>query len=73
MFFASLTGTEKEYIKIISREPAGAPAFLRSHSLTRIGMEDAINNKALDTVGDTVLEDGTAVEDYIEDMEKGLE
>ena len=72
-FFASLTGTEKEYIKIISREPAGAPAFLRSHSLTRIGMEDAINNKALDTVGDTVLEDGTVVDDYIEDMEKGLE
>ena len=72
-FFASLSETEREYIRIICREPGDAQAYLRSHSLTRIGMEDAINNKALDTVGDTVLEDGTVVEDYMEEMEKGSE
>ena len=72
-FFGSLTDTEKEYIRLLCEEPGEAQTFLRSHSLTRIGAEDGINNKALDTVGDTVLEDGTVVEDYIEDMRKGLE
>ncbi len=72
-FFASLTGTEEEYLKIISADPDRGLAFLRSHSLTRISAEDSINNKALDTVGDTVLEDGTVVEDYMEDIRKGLE
>lgn len=70
--FASLTGCEKEYLKIICAG-GDAQSFLLSHSLTRISAEDSINNKALDTVGDTVLEDGTVVEDYREDIEKGLE
>lgn len=41
--------------------PSGRPA-----------VEDAINTAALDTVGDTVLENGTLVEDYREDLERAL-
>ena len=36
-------------------------------------MVDSINAKAMDTVGDTVIEEDSLIEDYREDLKKALE
>ena len=36
-------------------------------------LEDSINAKAMDTVGDTVIDDGSVVDDYREDLGRVLE
>ncbi len=72
-FFSALTGQERTYLSLCLDDSQKTNAFLREAGITRIKMEDAINAKALDTVGDTVVEDGTPVEDYEEDLRKGSE
>lgn len=72
LFFASLSEQEREYLRIMTEGPPGVTAFLRGAGISMVKMEDSINSKALDTVGDTVAENGTAVEDYLEDLKKGL-
>lgn len=72
-FFSSLTGQERTYLSLCLKNGKEASAFLRETGTTRVGMEDSINGKALDTVGDTVLENGAPVEDYEQDLKKGTE
>ena len=38
-----------------------------------IRMVDSINAKAMDTVGDTIIEEDSLIEDYKEDLRKALE
>ena len=35
-------------------------------------VEESINNKAMDAVGDAIMEDGTVFEDYEEDVRRML-
>ncbi len=72
-FFSVLTAREREYISLCLNDSQRTNAFLLETGITRVKMEDAINAKALDTVGDTVVEDGTPVEDYEEELRKGSE
>ena len=59
-FAASLTEAEKEYLrKVLDGETSARP-----------GIEDAVNGKALTHVGDTVLEDGRPVEDYLDELRR---
>ena len=59
-FAASLTGEEREYLR----------KALDGETSARPGIEDAVNGKALTHVGDTVLEDGRPVEDYLEELRR---
>ncbi len=43
---------------------------LDGETSARPGIEDAVNGKALTHVGDTVLEDGRPVEDYLEELRR---
>ncbi len=72
-FFSALTAQERRYLSLCLDNSQKTDAFLREAGTTRVRMEDAINAKALDTVGDTVVEDGMPVEDYEEDLRKGTE
>ena len=38
-----------------------------------IRMVDSINAKAMDTIGDTVIEDDSLVDDYLDDLRRALE
>ena len=71
-FFACLTENERGYLSL-SLNGEDTAGFLRGTGISRIKMEDEINAKALDNVGDTVVENGAPVEDYIEDLRKGIE
>lgn len=57
-FVASLTGKEVDLLMMM----------LRGNSVFDVRMVDSINLKAMGTVGDTVIEDGTLVEDYRDDL-----
>ena len=59
-FAASLTDEEKEYVREV----------LEGETSARPGIEDAVNGKALTHVGDTVLEDGRPVEDYLDELRR---
>ena len=57
---SKITETEKEYLrKVLDGETSARP-----------GIEDAVNGKALTHVGDTVLEDGRPVEDYLDELRR---
>ena len=66
-FRDSLSDVEKGYIAAVLADPTSAKGYLRSNGSR---LEDDINRKALDTVGDTVIEDCTPVEDYVEELRK---
>ena len=38
-----------------------------------IRMVDSINSKAMDTIGDTVIEDDSLIDDYRDDLRRALE
>jgi hypothetical protein len=59
-FAESLTEAEAEYL----RSALGNRLKKKDGSI-----EDSVNGKALDAIGDTVLEGGSIVEDYREDLE----
>jgi len=61
-FFSSLTEEEGNYLRSALK---GRPGHDGS-------VEDSINGKALDAIGDTVIEGGEIVEDYRSDLEEGL-
>ena len=64
-FLDSLDENEKIFLRdLLSGRDTG-----RNTSAT----EDSINSKAADTIGDTIIENGTAVEDYAEDLRIVLE
>jgi hypothetical protein len=65
-FAASLTPDEKDYIRSVL---AGAPSASGGRA---IRLEDSINGKAMDAVGDAVVEDGEAIDDYIEQLEETI-
>ncbi|MCQ2079966.1 MAG: hypothetical protein MJZ38_07940, partial [archaeon] len=70
-FFASLGENERTYLATCMKG-RNTTSLLKQIGTTKVRMEDGINSRALDTVGDTVVEDGTIVEDYLDEMEKGL-
>ena len=61
-FFSSLTEEEGNYLRSALK---GRPGHNGS-------VEDSINGKALDAIGDTVIECGEIVEDYRSDLEERL-
>lgn len=63
-FRASLTPDEIDYIGSVL---AGSPSASGGKA---IRLEDSINGKAMDAVGDAVVEDGEPIEDYIEQLEE---
>jgi len=63
-FAASLTEDEKDYIRSVL---AGEPSAIGGKA---IRLEDSINGKAMDAVGDAVVEDGEPIEDYIEQLQE---
>lgn len=50
-----------------------AIAYLKEHRTTMTKMDDSINAAAMDTVKDTILEDGTVFEDYADPVRAILE
>ena len=59
-FVSSLTDDEKGHLSSILR---GSPK-------ADVRMDDSINAKAMDSIGDTVMEAGSVIEDYRSELEK---
>ena len=62
-FVSSLTDDEKGHLSSILH---GSPK-------ADVRLDDSINAKAMDTIGDTVIEEDSLVEDYMEDLRRALE
>ena len=68
--FAELTGEENRYLQcLLTGEPTD---WLRGAGLMGSILCDSVNEKLFDLFGDTVLENGAPVEDYLEDLKEGL-
>ena len=62
-FISSLSQSERKLLELL----------LQGNRTYDIRMVDSINAKAMDTVGDTVIEEDSLIEDYREDLKKALE
>lgn len=63
-FIASLDESEKEHLRMLVSAKTASVDHPGSRT-SRGRIEDAINEKAMDCIGDIVVEDGAAVEDYL--------
>ena len=70
-FVSALTEDESELLSAILCGK-GAKGILTRMGLTMVKAEDAINGKSLDHVGDTVMEGGVIVEEYLDDLKEAL-
>ena len=69
---ASLDDAETAYLRD-SLTPRGAgPWSLEGTGRRPSEVEDAVNSKAMDAIGDAIVEGGRAVEDYAPDIEGAL-
>ena len=66
------TVLQKEYIHLLM-DGADTRAFLERNRTTAGLMEESVNTMAMDVLGDTVIDDGEIVEDYIEELRRMLE
>ena len=66
------TVLQKEYIRLLM-DGADTRAFLERNRTTAGLMEESVNTMAMDVLGDTVIDDGEIVEDYIEELRRMLE
>ncbi|MCQ2078625.1 MAG: TerB N-terminal domain-containing protein [archaeon] len=69
---ATLSADEREYLRRCLSTPREGKAYLKILNTTTARIDDAINTKSLDTVGDTVIEDGIPVEDYADELRRIL-
>ena len=69
-FASVLDDTQRGYLKAAME--GNASAFLKQNGLRMSAVEEGINNAAMDTVGDTVVEDGTIFEDYTENVRDAI-
>lgn len=70
----SLTETERQALVLICVGSAGLKAFADAHGIMQEVLVDSINEKAMDTVGDALLDEEFALyEDYIEEVRKLVE
>lgn len=65
-----LESSEKDYLDALLRSPDLSMKVLMDNSITRTKMEDSINSKSLDCIGDTIIENGLPVNDYLNDIRK---
>ncbi|MCQ2070572.1 MAG: TerB N-terminal domain-containing protein [archaeon] len=56
---------QTEYLRALWEEPAACPFVLRLSGMSRGRMEDSINEIALETVGDTLVDGGEIVREYL--------
>ena len=64
----ALEPSEKEYLDALVQSPGQAKEFLKKTETSRTKIEDSINGKSLDCIGDTIIENGTIVDDYLNDI-----
>ncbi|MCQ2070573.1 MAG: TerB N-terminal domain-containing protein [archaeon] len=62
---------QTEYLRALTEEPATCACILRLSKMSRGRMEDSINAVAIEVLGDTLLDGGEIVEEYL-DTVKGL-
>lgn len=70
-FFGMLTEGETEYLRARTENKNTKP-ILEKLGITANKIEDSINSKSLDAIGDTVIENGVPVEDYLKDIRMEL-
>ena len=63
-----LDPSEKEYLDALLQSPRQAKELLKKTGASRTKIEDSINDKSLDCIGDTIIENGTIVDDYLNDI-----
>ncbi len=64
----NLDPSEKEYLDALVQSPGQAKELLKKTGTSRTKIEDSINGKSLDCIGDTIIENGTIVDDYLNDI-----
>lgn len=69
---ASLDDAELAYLKDSLTDRGAGPWTLQGTGRRPGEVEDSLNSKAMDAVGDTVVEGGRAVEDYADDIGSAL-
>jgi hypothetical protein len=67
----SLTDVMRGYI--VSVMDDDSDVFLKRNGLRRTAIEKEINTLAMDMVGDIILEDGTLIEDYLDEIEEMMD
>ncbi len=70
---AALDDVEVAYLRASLTDEGADASVLRGTGRRQQAVEDSINNKAMDAVGDTIVESGHAVEDYITDIEGAMQ
>lgn len=68
---ASLTDIMRGYI--VSIMDGSSDSFLKRNGLRRTAIEKEVNTLAMDMVGDIILEDGTLIEDYLDEIEEMID
>ncbi len=61
-----LDDVQKDYLRACLK--GAANSFVREKGIALSRMEDSINTKAIDAIGDNIVEDGAVFEEYIEDL-----
>lgn len=69
----ALDAAQREYLRASLDGPFAADAVLRRHGMLMSVMEDSINDLAMTFVGDSVVEGGQAVPEYIDEIRDALE
>ncbi len=69
-FVRTLSASQREYLSASLKSRGGDAA--RAFRTTMVRMEDEINVKAMDTMGDQVVEEGSVFEEYAEEMSRVL-
>ncbi len=70
ILYDRLETMEKDYLSALVESPGLSKKILTDTGTTRTKMEDSINNKSLDCIGDTIIENGVPVTDYLSDIRK---
>lgn len=65
-----LAPEEKAYLSALLNDPPEMSRILKKVHIPKGKMEDSINSKSMDTVGDVVISDGKAIDDYIENLRR---
>ncbi len=71
-FFASLDDVEMGYLAT-AIDGCADPSVLKGTGRRANAVEDSINSKAMDIIGDVIIEEGIVVEDYLDDIMEGLQ